>query len=875
MTEELPTAFTPSEIEGRWYDFWEQNGYFHGDPDSQSEGWSLVIPPPNVTGALHMGHAFGQTQMDLYARRAMLQGKEVLFLPGMDHAGIATQNVVERELAKEGIDRHQIGREAFVERVWEWKEEFGGRILQQIRRLGAMCDWERERFTMDEGLSRAVRTVFVRWFDDGLIYRGNRIINWCPFHTTALSDIEVEHEDTPGELVTFRYKLADGSGEIPVATTRVETMLGDSGVAVHPDDDRYKDIVGKILVHPFFPERQMPIVADDLVELGFGTGAVKVTPAHDPNDFEIGERHGLEQINILDEHAHVNEAGGKFAGLDRYEARAKVLEELQALGVVDDVERPYMHSVGHCYRCNTEIEPWLSEQWFVKMQALAGPAMDVVKDGSIRIVPERFSKQYLDWMENVRDWCISRQIWWGHRIPVWYCDNEHAFAALEDPTSCAECGSNQLTQDPDVLDTWFSSQLWPFSTLGWPDETPDLKKFYPTSLMVTGYEILYLWVARMIFSGLYFMKDIPFQDVLIHGIVRDKAGKKMSKSLGNVVDPLDLIERFGADALRFSLASSATSGNDVNFSEDRIEGARNFANKLWNAARFTIISLDDERPDVPDASELELADRWILSRLDATTREYDRHLESYNLAEAMRTLHQFIWTEYCDWYIELAKMRLSTDDAGAVKGVLAHVLDVTFRLLHPVMPFITEELWQKLRPDAGSIMTAEWPESDDVRDVAIEEEVARFQDLVTQLRRIKVDRGFPQGRRVPAFVAAGQYGREVEEMRDAIIALARLESLEIVDSLPKEGLGARAITDAGIEASLDLGGLIDHDAERERLTARIKEMDAEVKRAEGKLSNESFVAKAPQQVVEKERKKLEEARSAKEKLEAQRQALQG
>jgi valyl-tRNA synthetase len=875
MTEELPTAFTPSEIEGRWYDFWEKNGYFHGDPDSQRDHWSLVIPPPNVTGALHMGHAFGQTQMDLYARRARLQGKEVLFLPGMDHAGIATQNVVERELAKEGIDRHQIGRAAFVERVWEWKEEFGGRILQQIRRLGAMCDWERERFTMDEGLSRAVRTVFVRWFDDGLIYRGNRIINWCPFHTTALSDIEVEHEDTPGELITFRYKLADGSGEIPVATTRVETMLGDSGVAVHPDDERYKDLVGKILVHPFFPERQMPIVADDLVELGFGTGAVKVTPAHDPNDFEIGERHGLEQINILDEHAHVNEAGGKFAGLDRYEARAKVLEELQALGVVDNVERPYMHSVGHCYRCNTEIEPWLSEQWFVKMQALAGPAMDVVRDGSIRIVPERFSKQYLDWMENVRDWCISRQIWWGHRIPVWYCDNEHAFAALEDPSTCAECGSSELTQDPDVLDTWFSSQLWPFSTLGWPDDTPDLKKFYPTSLMVTGYEILYLWVARMIFSGLYFMKDIPFQDVLIHGIVRDKAGKKMSKSLGNVVDPLDLIERFGADALRFSLASSATSGNDVNFSEDRIEGARNFANKLWNAARFTIISLGDERPEVPDASELELADRWILSRLDATTREYDRHLESYNLAEAMRTLHQFIWTEYCDWYIELAKMRLSTDDSGVVKGVLAHVLDVTFRLLHPVMPFITEELWQKLRPDAGSIMTAAWPGEDGTRDAAIEEEVARFQDLVTHLRRIKVDRGFPQGRRVPAYVAAGQYGREVDEMSDAIIALARLESLEIVDSLPKEGLGARSITDAGIEASLDLGGLIDIDAERQRLSARIAEMEAEVKRAEGKLSNESFVAKAPPPVVEKERKKLDEARSAKEKLEAQRQALQG
>jgi valyl-tRNA synthetase len=906
MSDELSTAYSPGEIEGRWYEHWEKSGYFNADAETDKEPWSLVIPPPNVTGALHMGTAFGQTHMDLYARRARLQGREVLFLPGTDHAGIATQNVVERELAKEGIDRQEIGRERFIERVWEWKEEYGGQIRNQIRRLGAMCDWERERFTMDEGLSRAVRTVFVRWFDDGLIYRGNRIINWCPFHTTALSDIELEHEDVAGELVTFRYALADGPGEIPVATTRVETMLGDSGVAVHPDDDRYKNMVGKDLVHPFFPDRKMMIVADDAVDPEFGTGAVKVTPAHDPNDFEIGERHGLEQVNILDESARVNDAGGRFKGLDRYEARQAVLHELQELGVVDNVERPYMHSVGHCYRCGTEIEPWLSEQWFVKMKPLAGPAMDVVRDGSVRIVPDRFAKQYLDWMENVRDWCISRQIWWGHRIPVWYCDNQHQFAALEDPTSCPECGSTNLTQDPDVLDTWFSSQLWPFSTLGWPDETPDLKAFYPTSLMVTGYEILYLWVARMIFSGLYFMEDIPFRDVLIHGIVRDKTGKKMSKSLGNVIDPLDLIENFGADALRFSLASSATSGNDVNFSEDRIEGARNFANKLWNAARFAIISLGDERPGLPDPQDLEVADRWILSRLNQTTRDYDRHLENYNLAEAMRTLHQFIWTEYCDWYIELAKMRLSTDRADAVKGVLAHVLDVTFRLLHPVMPFITEELWQKLRPEAGSIMLATWPaipsrrvdergsgslpptqnltDAPDVDGVPapesgldrpVEEQMARFQDVVTQLRRIKVDRGFPQGRRVPAYIAAGRHRSEIEEMRDAIVALARLDSLEVVDSLPEEGLGARAITDAGIEVSLDLGGLIDHDAERQRLTARIDQMDAEVRRAEGKLANESFVAKAPPQVVEKERKKLDEARSAKEKLEAQLHALEG
>ncbi|MGH2754729.1 MAG: valine--tRNA ligase [Actinomycetota bacterium] len=871
MSEDLPTAYDPSAIEDRWYDHWEKQGYFHADPVSDREPWSLVIPPPNVTGALHMGHAFGQTQMDLYARRAKLQGREVLFLPGIDHAGIATQNVVERELAKEDTSRQDIGREAFVERVWEWRREFGGRILQQIRRLGAMCDWDRERFTMDEGLSRAVRTVFVRWFGDGLIYRGNRIINWCPFHTTALSDIEVEHEDVAGELVTFRYRLADGSGEIAVATTRVETMLGDSGVAVHPDDERYKSLVGRKLLHPFFPEREMVIVADALVDPEFGTGAVKATPAHDPNDFEIGERHNLEKINVLDEHARVNEQGGPFAGMDRHEARAAVLKELQARGLVDVVDRPYVHSVGHCYRCGTEIEPWLSEQWFVKMEPLARPAMDVVRDGSVRIVPERFAKQYLDWMENVRDWCISRQIWWGHRIPVWYCDNGHTFAALEDPSACSECGSRNLTQDPDVLDTWFSSQLWPFSTLGWPDETPELKTFYPTTLMVTGYEILYLWVARMIFSGLYFMKDIPFHDVLIHGIVRDKAGKKMSKSLGNVIDPLDLIENFGADALRFSLASSATSGNDVNFSEDRIEGARNFANKLWNAARFVVISLGDERPELPE--KLDITDRWILSRLAATAEAYERHLDNFNLAEAMRTLQQFTWSEYCDWYIELAKMRLSGADAPAAKGVLLHVLDVTVRLLHPVMPFLTEELWQKVRPESDSIMTADWPHIDTDRDPDVENLMVRFQDLVTRLRRIKVDRGFPQGRRVPAYVAAGPHRAEVEEMRDAIVALARLESLEIVDALPEDGAGARTITDVGIEASLDLGGLVDPDVEREGLLSRIRDMESEVARAQGKLSNSDFVDKAPAAVVQKERKKLEEARAAKEKLEAQLQAL--
>ncbi len=873
MTEPLPTAYSPANIEERWYAFWEEHGFFHPEPDTDALSWSLVIPPPNVTGSLHMGHAFGDTHMDLYARRARLQGKNTLFLPGSDHAGIATQNVVERELAKEGLDRNQLGREAFIERVWEWKREYGGRINEQLRRLGLMCDWERERFTMDEGLSRAVRTVFVRWFDDGLIYRGNRIINWCPFHETALSDIEVEHEDVAGEIVTFRYGFEDGSGSIPVATTRVETMLGDSGVAVHPDDDRYMGAVGKRLVHPFFPDRDLRVVADEAVDPEFGTGAVKVTPAHDPTDFEIGDRAGLEKINIFDSRAVVDSNGGPFEGLDRYEARKKVLEALQEQGVVEKLERPYVHAVGHCYRCHTEVEPWLSEQWFVSMERLAGPAIDVVEDGRVNIVPKRFAKQYIDWMTNVRDWCISRQIWWGHRIPVWYCECGEVIAALEDPTECPKCASSNLEQDSDVLDTWFSSQLWPFSTLGWPDETPELKAFYPTTLMVTAYEILYLWVARMIFSGLYFMGDVPFKDVLITGMVRDKSGKKMSKSLGNVIDPLDLIDRFGADALRFSMASLATSGNDVNFSEDRIEGARNFANKLWNASRFALMSLGDERPDLPSFDELDLSDRWILSRLDTTIAEYEAHLAGYNLAEAMRTLQQFMWSEFCDWYIELAKMRFEASDSRVAKGVLVHVLDTTLRALHPVMPFITEELWSKLRPEAGSIMTTEWPEPMGRQDPEAEDVLERFQDLVTALRRAKADRGVPPGKRVPALIVAHGFKEEIDRMRLAIATLARLASIDFVESLPAEGTFARTVSDAGIEAALDLGDLVDVDAEKAKLASRVKEMEAEIDRASKKLSNESFVGKAPADVVAKEQAKLHDYRATKDKLESQLKAL--
>lgn len=875
MEQELSTVYLPHEIEARRYESWEEQGLFGAAPNPDRAPYVIVLPPPNITGALHIGHALDHTLQDFLIRAARMRGFETLWLPGMDHAGIATQNVVERQLAKEGIDRHELGRDRFVERVWEWREQYGDVMAGQMRRMGDSCDWSRERFTMDEGLSRAVRTIFVRWFEDSLIYRGLRIINWCPRDTTALSDIEVEHEDVAGELVTFRYELVDGSGSIPVATTRVETMLGDTGIFVHPDDERYRDLVGKKVRHPFFPDRDMPIVADEAVDMEFGTGAVKGTPAHDPLDFEMGERAGLEAINILDERAAINANGGEFRGRDRYEARQEVLHRLQELGLITKIERPYVHAVGHCYRCGTEVEPWLSEQWFVKMEGLAEPAIEAVADGRIEIVPARFKKAYLDWMANIRDWCISRQIWWGHRIPVWYCDRcGESFAALEDPSECRKCHSGDLRQDPDVLDTWFSSQLWPFSTLGWPDQTEDLGYFYPTSVLVTGYEILYLWVARMIMSGVYAMRDVPFKSVFIHGIVRDFEGKKMSKSLGNVIDPLEMIDRYGTDALRFSLMFQAVPGADMNVSEDRIEGARNFANKLWNAARFVLLSLGDERPTLDHGAVESVEDRWILSRLDHTIRDVDEAVARFNVSEAMRSLHGFIWSEYCDWYIELAKLRLGRSDDSTVKAVLLHVLDNIVRLLHPAMPFITDELWSRLRPGDQSVMAAAWPEGEQQFDAEAEAVLGRFQDLVRTLRAIKVDHNVPQSQRVPAEVGAGTYAAEIAELEARVVSLARLSSLEVVERLRAEADGrARSITPAGIEAAIDLGGVVDIDLERQRLAKKIATAEDEIARATAKLANDAFVSKAPEPVVEKERRKLRDAESSKEKLQQQLQAL--
>ncbi|HEX2295542.1 MAG TPA: valine--tRNA ligase [Actinomycetota bacterium] len=875
MTE-LPKAYQPEEIEKRWYEEWERSGAFRADPSTSKKPYVIVLPPPNVTGALHMGHALNHSLQDALIRRARMQGYEALWVPGSDHAGIATQNVVERELRKEGIDRHALGREAFVERVWEWKREYGGRITRQMRELGESCDWERERFTMDEGLSRAVRTVFVRWFEDGLVYRGLRVINWCPRCTTALSDIEVEHEDVAGELVTFRYELTDGSGSISVATTRIETMLGDTGVFVHPDDGRYASLVGKTVRHPFFPDRELPIVADEAVDPEFGTGAVKGTPAHDPVDFEMSERAGTDKVNVFTETAHVNDNGGRFEGMDRYEARGAVLAALDELGLVEKVERPYVHAVGHCYRCGTEIEPWLSEQWFVKMRPLAEPAIEAAKDGRVTFHPPRFAKAYLHWMENLRDWCISRQLWWGHRIPVWYCDAcGETIAVLEDPTEC-RCGSTDLRQDPDVLDTWFSSQLWPFSTLGWPDDTPDLKTFYPTTVMVTAYDIIYLWVARMVMSGMYFVDGlVPFGDVFIHGVVRDGEGKKMSKSLGNVIDPIEMVHRYGADALRFSLAFVTVPGNDSNSSEERVEGARNFANKLWNASRFVLMSLGDERPELGPGAELLVEDRWILSRLDHAIETVSRELDAYNFSEALHALHAFVWSELCDWYVELAKPRLREGGSSTAGGVLVHCLDRVLRLLHPVMPFITEELWSKLYPAAGSIMTAQWPEPEGRRDAGSEETMGRFQDLVVALRRLKIEHEVPQGQRVPVSVAAGDFAPDLESLLDQVVSLARLESVELVDDLGPAGSGPRTITPGGIEAAMRLGGVADPAAERERLERKRDDLQREVERAEGKLANESFVAKAPAAVVDKERAKLDEARAALAKVDGQLTALSG
>ena len=857
---ELPTQYTPAEVEGKLYERWVERGYFEADENSDKPPYSIVIPPPNVTGSLHLGHAFEHTLIDALVRRKRMQGFEALYQPGMDHAGIATQNVVERELGKEGKSRHDLGREAFVERVWQWKNESGGQISGQMRRLGEGVAWSRERFTMDEGLSKAVQTVFKQMYDDELIYRAERIINWCPRCLTAISDIEVEYQEDDGELVSMQY--GEGDETIVVATTRAETMLGDTAVAVHPDDERYKHLVGKQIKLPL-TDRTIPVVADHHVDPEFGTGAVKVTPAHDPNDFEIGKRHDLPFLTVLDERAVIT-APGPFQGLDRLEARSAIVAALRAEGRIVAEKRPYVHSVGHCSRCKTTIEPRLSLQWWVKVAPLAQAAGDAVRDGKVKIHPQEMEKRYFDWVDNLHDWCISRQLWWGHRIPVWYGPNGEVVCV--GPDDEAPTGEG-WTQDSDVLDTWFSSGLWPFSTLGWPEQTDSLAKFYPNSVLVTGYDILFFWVARMMMFGLYVNDGVPpFGTIVLHGMVRDEHGKKMSKSFGNVVNPLDWMDKYGSDALRFTLARGANPGTDVPIGEEWVQGSAKFSNKIWNATRFALMNGATIEGELPSADEMSVTDRWILSRLNKTVAEVDAYYDDYQFSKLSESLRHFAWDEVFDWYVELSKTTFFGGGRPAeVSGrVLGEVLDVMLRLLHPVVPFVTETLWTALT-GRESVVIADWPGDSGFRDDAAEQEIELVQQVVTEVRRFRSDQGLQPGQKVPAELTLT--GTALAPHEAAIRQLLRLQPAG-------EGFHATAsLPVAGATVALDLSGTIDIGAERKRLTKDLEAAQKEKAQATGKLGNEAFLAKAPDNVVDKIRGRLSKAESDIERITGQLAAL--
>lgn len=857
---ELPTSYAPADVEGKLYERWVERGYFEADEHSDKPPYSIVIPPPNVTGSLHLGHAFEHTLIDALVRRKRMQGFEALYQPGMDHAGIATQNVVERELGKEGKSRHDLGREAFVERVWQWKDESGGQISGQMRRLGEGVDWSRERFTMDEGLSKAVQTVFKQMFDDGLIYRAERIINWCPRCLTAISDIEVEYQEDDGELVSMTY--GEGDETIVVATTRAETMLGDTAVAVHPDDERYQHLIGKQIKLPL-TDRTIPVVADHHVDPEFGTGAVKVTPAHDPNDFEIGNRHDLPFITVLDERAVIT-VPGPFEGLDRLEARSAIVAALRAEGRIVAEKRPYVHSVGHCSRCKTTIEPRLSLQWWVKVAPLAEAAGDAVRDGKVKIHPQEMEKRYFDWVDNLHDWCISRQLWWGHRIPVWYGPNGEVVCV--GPDDEAPTGEG-WTQDSDVLDTWFSSGLWPFSTLGWPERTDSLAKFYPNSVLVTGYDILFFWVARMMMFGLYVNDGVPpFGTIVLHGMVRDEHGKKMSKSFGNVVNPLDWMDKYGSDALRFTLARGANPGTDVPIGEDWVQGSAKFSNKIWNATRFALMNGATIEGDLPPVEEMSVTDRWILSRLNKTVADVDAFYDDFQFAKISEALRHFAWDEVFDWYVELSKTTFFAGGRQAeVSGrVLGEVLDVMLRLLHPIVPFVTEALWTALT-GRESIVIAEWPGDSGFRDDAAEKEIELVQQVVTEVRRFRNDQGLQPGQKVPAELTLT--GTALAPHEAAIRQLLRLQPAG-------DGFHATAsLPVAGATVALDLSGTIDVPAERKRLTKDLEAAQKEKAQATGKLGNEAFLAKAPDNVVDKIRGRLSKAEADIERISAQLAAL--
>ncbi|WP_134686053.1 valine--tRNA ligase [Brevibacillus migulae] len=877
----LPKNYDPKAAESKWYPYWIDKQFFKAERDPQKKPFTIVIPPPNVTGKLHLGHALDTTLQDIITRAKRMQGYSTLFLPGMDHAGIATQSRVEATLREEGISRHDLGREKFLEKVWEWKHIYAHHIREQWEKLGLALDYSRERFTMDEGLSRAVREVFVRLYEKGLIYRGNRIINWDPAARTALSDIEVIYKEVKGALHHMRYPLVDGTGYIEVATTRPETMLGDTAVAVHPEDERYKHLVGKMVVLPI-TGRHIPIVADDYVDPEFGSGAVKITPAHDPNDFELGLRHNLPQIVVMDESGTMNEQAGPYAGLDRFACRAQIIKDLTEQGVMFKIEE-HIHQVGHSERSDAVVEPYLSTQWFVKMQPLADAALaSAASEDSVKFVPERFKNNYLRWIENIRDWCISRQLWWGHRIPAWYCqDCGEEIVSRTDISECPKCHSHKLEQDNDVLDTWFSSGLWPFSTLGWPEETEDMKYFYPTNVLVTGYDIIFFWVARMIFSGLEFTGQNPFENVLIHGIIRDSEGRKMSKSLGNGVDPMEVIEKYGADALRFTLATGNSPGNDQRFYWEKVESNRNFANKIWNASRFALMNLEGfAYEDIDLNGTLSAPDKWILSRLQSTIADVTRLMDTFEFGEAGRILYNFIWDDLCDWYIEMAKLALYGTDAAAKKttqSVLVTVLDQTLRLLHPFMPFITEEIWQALPHQGESITVAAWPQvQESLVNPEAEAEMALYTEIIRSVRNIRAEVNVPMSKKIELLIKASDAESlaRLKRGEEYIVRFCNPERLEIAaDLTPPDKAMSAVIT--GAEIFLPLAGLIDIEQELKRLEKEVETLNFEVERIEKKLNNQGFVAKAPAKVIDEEKAKLADYAQKREKVLARLAELKG
>ena len=850
MAKELAKQYDPKEVEDRTYKFWLDGNFFHAVPDPEKKPYTIVIPPPNITGQLHMGHALDNTLQDILIRYHRMQGYDTLWLPGTDHASIATEAKIVEAMAKEGLTKDDVGREGFLERAWAWKEKFGGRIIEQLKKMGSSCDWERERFTLDEGCNEAVNEVFCNLYEKGLIYRGERIINWCPHCLTSISDAEVEYEDQAGHFWHLRYPFKDGSGYLELATTRPETLLGDTAVAVNPNDERYKDVVGKTLILPIV-HREIPVVADDYVEIDFGTGVVKITPAHDPNDFEVGLRHNLPVINVLTDDAKIVDDYPKYAGMDRYEARKAIVKDLEAEGALVKVE-DYNHNVGTCYRCSTTVEPRVSKQWFVSMKPLAGPAIDAVKNGETKFVPKRFEKVYFHWLENIRDWCISRQLWWGHRIPAWYCDDcGEITVARTAPDKCSKCGSTHIHQDPDTLDTWFSSALWPFSTLGWPNtDSEDFKRYYPTNTLVTGYDIIPFWVMRMMFSGIEQTGQVPFDTVLIHGLVRDELGRKMSKSLGNGIDPLEVIDKYGADALRFTLANGNSPGNDMRYSDKKVEASRNFANKLWNAARFILMNLDgSEEAGLPD--ELALEDKWVLSLYNDLVKEVTDNLERFELGIAVQKLYDFIWDVFCDWYIEIAKIRLQGDDEKAkntAKSVLVYVLTDILKLLHPFMPFITEEIYQAIPHDCESIMISKWVEYDE--NLCFAENEAKMEVLMSAIRAIRnrrAEMNIPPSKKAKVYIET-----ENTELFEAgaqfIIRLASANEVEVKSGFDNLGNTVTIVTD-NAKIYIPMGDLVDFEAERKRLEKELAQAQDKLDFINKKLSNPGFVNKAPEKVV--------------------------